>query len=183
MSRRVTNFDYEIYPESSGFHSVRASTLPGRTTSTSDWCTGAWPQFHGRPFFAAHTLGPAHFTPFYHTRRTAGITDAGFFAPPTAPAPPAPPAEAPVVEQLADRRVVRLRSAVFREARPTVQAKGGVLRVAARVAKKGERKNGGVVEQEGAYEYSTTLGPADDVRRITAARNGDTLTLTIPRRK
>ncbi|KAJ2784453.1 hypothetical protein GGI15_002254 [Coemansia interrupta] len=185
MSRRVTNFDYEIYSADSGFQSVRASTLPGRMAGQdSPWCTGSFARFHGHPF-GAHTLDHAtHFQPFYHggPRRPPmpSIMDTGFFAPP--PLPPLPSAgaadERPQVEELADRRVVRLRNAVFRDARPSVQVKGGVLRVAAVAA----RETGGL-QEDCRFEYSTTLGPAYDVRRITASRSGDTLTLTIPRRK
>ncbi|KAJ1721231.1 hypothetical protein LPJ53_004215 [Coemansia erecta] len=186
MSRRVTNFDYEIYSADSGFQSVRASTLPGRASGQgSGWCDGSWAQFHGHPFQShqqRHTLDHmAHFEPFYHGSRRphmASITDTGFFAPPAQASE-----ERPVVEELADRRVVRLRNAVFREARPTVQVKGGVLRVAARAARKGEGQRGATVNEDRAFEYSATLGPVYDVRRIAASRSGDMLTLTIPRRK
>ncbi|KAJ1650461.1 hypothetical protein GGF38_005821, partial [Coemansia sp. RSA 25] len=46
MSRRVTNFDQEFFSKDSGFQSVHARTLPGRTIEYQSWFDSAqWPQY------------------------------------------------------------------------------------------------------------------------------------------
>ncbi|KAJ2725650.1 mitochondrial 2-enoyl thioester reductase [Coemansia sp. Benny D115] len=177
MSRRVTNFDYEIYSPESGFQSVHARTLPGRTLGCpGDWCEGSWPRLHHTFNSHPHTLGahgwhPAH---FFHPPAALrhggghGTIMGGFF---DAPAP----AE---IKTFSDRQVVTVRSSLFREVKPSVQVKGSQLKVFAARIKTGTDKHG-TVKRDDEFEYVTTLSGAFDARKMTASRNGDTLTITL----
>ncbi|KAJ1643673.1 hypothetical protein LPJ64_004581 [Coemansia asiatica] len=201
MSRRITNFDYEIYPPESGFQSICARTLPGRTANFNGWCDSSWPRFNfGSDWPHHHTMAAppsyhhqhhhhghhgqhnSHMSPFYPHRHHHQQQQqqqypsimGGFFDPP-------PQRRATEVETFADRQVIRLRSDVFRDVKPTVQVKGDGIRVFAARVRTGTGKHG-TVRQDNEFEYSTTVSPAFDVRRVMASRHGDELVITVPRK-
>ncbi|KAJ2598320.1 hypothetical protein GGF39_002703 [Coemansia sp. RSA 1721] len=184
MSRRITNFEYEIYPRESGFQSICARTMPGRTVNYSGWCDSPWPSFNfGNDWpHHHHTMAAApqhnHMTPFYprrqhnHHHHHPSIMD-GFFDPLQR--------RATEVETFADRQVIKLRSEVFRDVKPSVQVKGATIRVFAARVRTGSAAHG-TVRQDNEFEYTTTVSPVYDAKRVVASRNGDELVITVPRK-
>ncbi|KAJ1896679.1 hypothetical protein LPJ66_003848 [Kickxella alabastrina] len=184
MTRRVSNFDNDIFSQNTGFQSIHSRTLPGRTTDYTPWCDSAWPRIHhhnGNPYHTfnnAPVLGHHHHSPFYQQRPPVHPVSSrpdimhGFFE-----APAASPAGVVV---LGDRQIITLRSDVFRDVKPSVQVKGGSLRVFAARVQSGTSA-GGWEKRDSEFEYTTALQGIYDVRRMSASRSGDTLTITIPK--
>ncbi|KAJ1822756.1 hypothetical protein LPJ56_000764 [Coemansia sp. RSA 2599] len=199
MSRRITNFDYEIFSPGSGFQSVCARTVPGRTVEYNGWCSSQWPTFNfGSEWPHHHTMAApppfhhghhnhhhhhhaSHTTPFYppprrshhHPHHNHPSIMGGFFDPLHR--------RATEVETFADKQVIRLRSEVFRDVKPTVQVKGDTVKVFAARVRTGSSAHG-TVRQDNEFEYSTTVSPAYDAKRMVASRHGDELVITVPRK-
>ncbi|KAJ1816734.1 hypothetical protein LPJ60_005182 [Coemansia sp. RSA 2675] len=205
MSRRVTNFDQEFFSKDSGFQSIHARTLPGRSMEYQGWFDSQWPR-HQLPLAYNTYTGQPHAVArpaqrgYYPT-----IFNDSFFKPPPAkeaekkPAPaPAPkpvakPAPAPVakpppavvvpavIKDHGDRRELIITSDLFKETKPSVQLKGRELRVHAAKVIKGVSDKGAVANGSD-FEYKILVPEAFNLAKISAKREGSVLTIAIPKK-
>ncbi|KAI9501162.1 hypothetical protein GGI25_000609 [Coemansia spiralis] len=159
MSHRVTNFDQEIFSSSSGFQSVRANTLPGRTLDL-EWFQSTWPRIP--PIF--NTVGGEV------TKHRASVFSPVFFEAPQVPAE---------ITEKDGCKVVRLTSDMFLTAKPRVQVRGAQLHVHARRFKSVEGVSR-MVRKDDVFDYKLDL-PGYKLAKMSAKRQGNILTLTIPK--
>ncbi|KAJ2824459.1 hypothetical protein FBU31_003986, partial [Coemansia sp. 'formosensis'] len=143
MSRRVTNFDQEFFSKDSGFQSVHARTLPGRTMEYQGWFESSqWPRYQMPLAYNTYTGQPHAAVKPQQRGYYPTIFSDTFFKPPTEEKPvAAKPPPAPVVPVVpvvpspaqikdhSDRRELTITSELFKEAKPSVQLKGRELRV------------------------------------------------------
>ncbi|KAJ2014976.1 hypothetical protein H4S04_005150 [Coemansia sp. S16] len=200
MSRRVTNFDQEFFSKDSGFQSVHARTLPGRTMEYQGWfdSSSQWPRYQLPLAYNTYT-GQQHVAVKPQRGYYPTIFSDSFFKPPppAAPAavaekPPAkPPAKPPVVavavpspaqiKDHGDRRELTITSDLFKEAKPSVQLKGRELRVHAAKVVTGTSKSGAVANGSD-FEFKTVVPDMFNLAKIAAKREGAVLVITIPKK-
>ncbi|KAJ2401795.1 hypothetical protein GGI23_001161 [Coemansia sp. RSA 2559] len=174
MSRRVTNFDQEIFAVTSGFQSMRASTLPGRTLEP-EWFGSLWPR-HPSPFVTFNTVGSEAVMRPSHTKqqqqKPSVLLNPGFFEAPKIPAE---------ITDEKSQRIIKLTSDVFRMARPKVNVRGSRLIIHAKRAKVVEGVNR-YVKRDDVFDYELDLPPVFDLPKMKARRVDNVLTLTIPKK-
>ncbi|KAJ2889973.1 hypothetical protein GGI21_005289 [Coemansia aciculifera] len=133
MARRVTNFDQEFFAKDSGFQSVHARTLPGRTMEYQSWFDSsfqyrrlplAYNTYTGQPVVASKPSGGSSGRPYYPSI----FNDSFFKPPPPAEAKPAAkPAEAKPAEAKPAAKPAEPKPAAAAakptEAKPVVAAK------------------------------------------------------------
>ncbi|KAJ1665797.1 hypothetical protein IW140_006506 [Coemansia sp. RSA 1813] len=178
MSRRVTNFDQEIFAVTSGFQSIRASTLPGRTLEP-EWFGSLWPR-HPSPFVTFNTVAGggseavmrANQHHRQHFSAQPSVFNPVFFEAPQIPAE---------MKDETNQRIIKLTSDVFRIARPRVQVRGNRLIVHAKRAKAIEGANR-YVKRDDTFNYELDLPPIFNLPKVKAKRVDNVLTLTIPKK-
>ncbi|KAJ2557373.1 hypothetical protein EV175_001389 [Coemansia sp. RSA 1933] len=176
MSRRVTNFDQEIFTVTSGFQSIRASTLPGRTLEP-EWFGSLWPR-HPPPFVTFNTVGgeaivrPIRQHPQQQQQQQPSVFNPVFFEAPQIPAE---------IKDEENHRTIKLTSEVFRRARPKVIVRGSRLIVHAKRAKVVEGANR-YVKRDDVFDYELDLPPHFELPKMKAKRVDNVLTLTIPKK-
>ncbi|KAJ2733151.1 hypothetical protein IW152_003308 [Coemansia sp. BCRC 34962] len=203
MSRRVTNFDQEFFSKDSGFQSVHARTLPGRTMEYQGWFDSQWPRYQLPLAYNTYTGHAVVRQPLQRGYYPTIFNDSFFKPPPAkeaekkpAPAPepvakpaPAKPVEKPpavvvvpaAVRDHGDRRELTITSELFKEAKPSVQLKGRELRVHAAKVVKGVSGQG-VVANGSDFEYKILVPEAFNLAKISAKREGAVLTIVIPKK-
>ncbi|KAJ2064917.1 hypothetical protein GGI17_000724 [Coemansia sp. S146] len=198
MSRRVTNFDQEFFSKDSGFQSVHARTLPGRTMEYQGWfdSSSQWPRYQLPLAYNTYT-GQQHVAVKPQRGYYPTIFSDSFFKPPppvaekpVAAKPPAPapvPVPVPVVPSPAqikdhgDRRELTITSDLFKEAKPSVQLKGRELRVHAAKVVTGTSKSGAVAKGSD-FEYKILVPDTFNLAKISAKREGAVLVIVIPKK-
>ncbi|KAJ2655215.1 hypothetical protein IWW48_005648 [Coemansia sp. RSA 1200] len=178
MSRRVTNFDQEIFAVTSGFQSVRANTLPGRTLEP-EWFGSLWPR-RPSPFVTFNTVTGdtsdavmranhyQHFPGHHHP----SVFNPVFFEAPQIPAQ---------IKDEKNQRIIKLTSDVFTKARPKVQVRGNRLSVHARRVSDIEGFHR-CTRRDDAFDYHLDLPPSFDLPNMKARREDNMLTITIPKK-
>ncbi|KAJ2003565.1 hypothetical protein H4R26_003005 [Coemansia thaxteri] len=178
MSRRVTNFDKEFFANDSGFQSVHARTLPGRSLEYQSWfdSTPCWPpRSHLTHHYSTYNGGaplqqqqlPSTRRPHYPT-----IFNDSFFKPPPSPAD---------IKDHADRREISVTSDLFKDAKPSVQLKGRELRVHAAKIATGSSATGAATKGN-EFEYKTAIPEGFNLAKISAKREGSVLRIVIPKK-
>ncbi|KAJ2828275.1 hypothetical protein IWW50_001480 [Coemansia erecta] len=173
-NQHVSNFNRDIFPESSGFQSVHAHTLPGRVRDTREWTGWTWPRFHTTPLL--EHPGPQQHQPNYHATLPSNYhhhsgTRPSIFGQLFEPLE-RDPAE---ITKHADKWVVKLRSPVFRRSGAKVQVRNGKLVVSAKSSIQSGR-----AYEDNAYEYSMVLPQGFKATKISAKRKDDVMEVTVP---
>ncbi|KAJ2751187.1 hypothetical protein GGI19_004644 [Coemansia pectinata] len=194
MSRRVTNFDQEFFSKDSGFQSVHARTLPGRTMEYQGWfdSSSQWPRYQLPLAYNTYT-GQQHVAVKPQRGYYPTIFSDSFFKPPPPaaaaaekpvaakpPAPPVVPSPAQIKDH-GDRRELTITSDLFKEAKPSVQLKGRELRVHAAKVVTGTSKSGAVAKGSD-FEYKILVPDTFNLAKISAKREGAVLVIAIPKK-
>ncbi|KAJ2864793.1 hypothetical protein GGH94_002683 [Coemansia aciculifera] len=193
MSRRVTNFDQEFFSKDSGFQSVHARTLPGRTMEYQGWfdSSSQWPRYQLPLAYNTYT-GQQHVAVKPQRGYYPTIFSDSFFKPPppaaaaaekpVAAKPPAPVVPSPAqIKDHGDRRELIITSDLFKEAKPSVQLKGRELRVHAAKVVTGTSKSGAVAKGSD-FEYKILVPDTFNLAKISAKREGAVLVIAIPKK-
>ncbi|KAJ1830302.1 hypothetical protein LPJ70_006950 [Coemansia sp. RSA 2708] len=162
MRNPASNFNREIFPDNSGFRSVHAHTLPGRTRDINEWAGWTWPRFHTTPLLEhPGTMHPVH----YHATRPS------IFSQMFEPLDPDP---AQITKQ-ADKWVIKLQNPAFRLGGAKVQVRAGRLVVSAK-----SRVEAPNAVEGNSFEYSTVLPRGFKAAKISAKRKDDVMEITVP---
>ncbi|KAJ2740170.1 hypothetical protein GGI20_005946 [Coemansia sp. BCRC 34301] len=203
MSRRVTNFDQELFSKDSGFQSVHARTLPGRTMEYQSWFDSSstqWPQYRLPLAYNTYTGQPVVVSKPQAGGRSyypSIFSDSFFKAPPAEkkgeakkdevkkdkvkkPEPVVVPSPAQIKDH-GDRREITVTSDLFKDAKPSVQLKGRELRVHVAKVVTGSSASGAVTSGSD-FEYKVLVPDSFNLAKISARRDGAMLVVTIPKK-